>query len=101
MSWPLDSTVDAGLVALFLGHAWLARRADDARRKHTFYFGLRLGTLWVGLASPLDTFSDHHLDNAHMLQHALVGFVAPPPMILGLTPTTVALLSRITVCGRR
>ena len=94
MSWPFDPTVYAGLVALFLGHAWLARRVDDARPKHTVYFGLGLVTLWVALETPIDTISDHYLDSIHMLQHVLLGFVAPPLMLLGLSRQMAGLLSR-------
>ena len=90
MSWPLDPTVYAGLAALFLGHAWLARRVDDVQPKHTFYFGLGLLTLWVALETPIDTVSDHYLDSVHMLQHVLLGFVAPPLMLLGLSPKMAA-----------
>jgi putative membrane protein len=95
MSWPLDPTVYAGLVALFLGHAWLARRVDDAQTKHTLYFGLGLVTLWVALETPIDTISDHYLDSVHMLQHVLLGFVAPPLMLLSLSPRMVARVVRI------
>src|SRR5260370_17417321 len=95
MAWPLDPTVYAGSAALFLGHAWLARRADDAQPKHTFYFGLGLVTLWVALETPIDTISDHYLDSVHMLQHVLLGFFAPPLMLLGLSPKMAGLLSRI------
>src|SRR5260370_1602467 len=95
MSWPSDLTVDAGLIALFLGHAWLASRADDAQPKHTLYFGLGLISLWVALETPIDTISDHYLDSVHMLQHVLLGFVAPPLMLLGLSPKMAGLLSRV------
>ncbi|MDQ2943806.1 MAG: cytochrome c oxidase assembly protein [Candidatus Dormibacteraeota bacterium] len=95
MNWPLDPTVYAGLVALSLGHAWLARTVTDAQRKHTFYFGLGLLTLWVALETPLDTVSDHYLDSAHMLQHVLLGYVAPPLMLLGLSQQMVGRLIRV------
>lgn len=95
MSWPLDPTVDAGLIALFLGHAWLASRVADTRPKHTFYFGLGLITLWVALETPIDVLSDHYLDSVHMLQHVLLGFVAPPLMLLGLSGEMVARLVRV------
>jgi len=85
VSWPFDPTVYAGLIALYLGHAWLASRADDAQPKHTLYFGLGLVALWVALETPIDTISDHYLDSVHMLQHVLLGFVAPPLMLLGLS----------------
>jgi putative membrane protein len=95
LSWPFDPTVYAGLVILFLGHAWLASRVTDAQRKHTLYFGLGLLTLWVALETPVDTISDHYLDSVHMLQHVLLGFVAPPLMLLGLSPNMVARLVRL------
>jgi putative membrane protein len=87
--WPVDPTVYAGIVVLFLGHAWLAGKVTDAERKHTLYFGLGLVTLWFALETPLDTISDYYLDSVHMLQHVMLGFVAPPLMLLGLSPSMV------------
>ncbi len=95
MSWPFDLTVYAGLVALFLGHAWLARASGDVERKHTFYFGLGLLTLWLALETPIDTISDYYLDSVHMLQHVLLGFVAPPLMLLGLSTGMAGQLVRV------
>ena len=95
MSWPVDPTVYAGLVALFLGHAWLASTVSDAQRKHSLYFGLGLVTLWLALETPLDTISDHYLDSVHMFQHVLLGFVAPPLLLLGLSPQMVGRLVRV------
>jgi putative membrane protein len=95
MGWPLDPTVYLGLVVLYLGHAWLARDVADFERKHSLYFGLGLFTIWVALETPLDTIADHYLDSVHMLQHVLLGFVAPPLMLLGLSPGMVARLVRI------
>jgi putative membrane protein len=95
MGWPFDPTVYLGLVMLYLGHAWLARGADDFKRSHSLYFGLGLVTIWVGLETPIDTIADHYLDSVHMLQHVLLGFVAPPLMLLGLSPGMVARLVRV------
>ena len=85
ITFPFDVTVYAGLVALFFGHAWLARQAPDAERKHTLYFFSGLFVMWVALETPIDTLSDHYLDSVHMLQHVLLAFVAPPLMLLGLS----------------
>jgi len=93
ITWPFDVTVYAGLVALFFAHAWLARGAPDAERKHTLYFLAGLLTLWIALETPIDTISDHYLDSVHMLQHVLLAFVAPPLMLLGLSSD---MASRIT-----
>ncbi len=95
MSWPLDPTVYLGLVLLYLGHAWLARDVPDFERKHALYFGLGLFTIWVALESPIDTIADHYLDSIHMLQHVLLGFVAPPLMLLGLSRGMVARVVRV------
>jgi len=86
ITWPVDPTVYLGLVALYLGHAWLAGSVTDARRVHSLYFGMGLLVLWLALETPLDTISDYYLDTVHMFQHVLLGFVAPPLMILGLSP---------------
>src|SRR5882672_9051640 len=95
MTWPVDVTVYAGLVALFLGHAWLAGTVSDAQRKHSMYFGLGLLILWLALETPIDTISDRYLDSVHMLQHVLLGFVAPPLMLLGLSPRMAGRLMRV------
>ncbi len=95
LTWPFDPTVYAGLVALFLGHTWLARASEDAQRKHTVYFLSGLLTLWVALETPIDTISDQYLDSVHMLQHVLLGFVAPPLMLLGLSPRMAGRLARV------
>ena len=95
IDWPFDVSVYAGLIALLLGHTWLARTVSDASRKHSLYFGLGLLTLWLALETPIDTISDHYLDSVHMLQHVLLGFVAPPLMLLGLSPQMVGPLVRV------
>ena len=95
ITWPVDWTVYAGLVVLFLGHAWLAGKVSDAQGKHSLYFGLGLVTIWVALETPMDTISDHYLDSVHMLQHILLGFVAPPLMLLGLSGQMVDRILRV------
>jgi len=87
ITWPFDWTVYAGLAVACLGHAWLARHAPDARRRHSLYFGLGVLALWVALETPVDSISDAYLDSVHMLQHVLLAFVAPPLMLLGLSPS--------------
>jgi cytochrome c oxidase assembly factor CtaG len=95
ITWPFDVTVYAGLVLLYFGHAWLARGVPDAERKHTLYFLAGLFTLWVALETPIDPISDHYLDSVHMLQHVLLAFVAPPLMLLGLSPGMVSRVVRV------
>ena len=95
IAWPFDPTVYAGLVALPLAYAWLASRAGDVERKHAVTFGLGLLALWVALETPIDTVSDDYLDSVHMFQHVLLGFIAPPLMLLGLSPGMAARLGAV------
>jgi putative membrane protein len=95
ITWPVDPTVYAGLLALYFGHAWLAGAVTDAGRKHSLYFGAGLLVLWLALETPLDTISDYYLDSVHMLQHVMLGFVAPPLMILGLSPQMAQRVARV------
>jgi cytochrome c oxidase assembly factor CtaG len=94
MGWPFDPTVYAGLLALFFGHAWLARDRD-LPRLNSLYFGLGLFCIWLALETPIDTLSDEYLDSVHMLQHVLLGIVAPPLLLLGLNREMVAVLLRV------
>ncbi len=93
--WPVDPTVYAGLVILYFGHAFLARGAPDAQRKHTVYFLLGLFVLWLALETPIDPISDRYLDSVHMLQHVLLAFVAPPLLLLGLSREMAGRLVRV------
>jgi len=94
MSWPFDPTVYAGLLALFFGHAWLARDRD-LPRVSSLYFGLGLASLWLALETPIDVVSDHYLDSVHMFQHVLLGVVAPPLLLLGLNREMAGVLVRV------
>jgi putative membrane protein len=95
VSWPFDWTVYLGLLVLYFGHAWLARRVGDARRQQTVYFLFGLFVVWLALETPIDTVSDEYLDSVHMVQHVLLAFVAPPLLLLGLSYEMAAILVRI------
>lgn len=47
----------------------------------TFHLGTIIG--FIALVSPLDTLGDEYLFSAHMVQHLLLMFVAPPLWLLG------------------
>jgi len=86
-SWaiPPAATFALALTALlYLRGWWLLRRAGLPYLPswRAFSFLLGLFSLWVALASPLDTFSGFVL-TAHMLQHMLLMMVAPPLVLLG------------------
>jgi putative membrane protein len=95
LSWPLDPTVYAGLLGLALAYAALARGRADVGARQSLYFAAGLLTIWAALETPLDTVSDHYLQSVHMLQHVLIGMVAPPLLLLALSPSMVATLLRL------
>lgn len=87
LSWsipPVASFALALTAAIYLRGWFLMRRAGvpfvPAWRAISFVLGLL--TLWVALASPLDTFSSF-LITTHMLQHMLLMMAAPPLILLG------------------
>src|SRR5262249_48780255 len=94
MSWPVDWTVYAGLLALFLGHAWLARDRHLPRIR-SLYFGLGLLCIWVALETPIDTLSDHYLNSVHMFQHVLLSVDAAPLLLLGLNREVAAAIAQL------
>jgi cytochrome c oxidase assembly factor CtaG len=87
LSWsvPPAASFALGLTALVYLRGWiLLRRAGvpfvPPWRAASFLLGLL--SLWIALASPLDTFSGFII-TAHMLQHMLLMMVAPPLILLG------------------
>ena len=67
------------------GYAWAARRDRPSRaRIAAFAGGLLL--IAASLNSPLETIAAHYLLLMHLLQNALIADLAPPLVILGLTP---------------
>jgi cytochrome c oxidase assembly factor CtaG len=87
LSWsiPPAASFALALTALVYLRGWfLLRRAGlpflPPWRAISFLAGLL--SLWIALASPLDTFSGFLL-TAHMVQHMILMMVAPPLILLG------------------
>jgi putative membrane protein len=98
-SWNPDPTVIAGAFLLTSGYAIyigpLRRRfslgpAVPLLRQALFYLGCL--AMLLALISPLDVLGDEYLLSAHMAQHMLLGFVAPPLWLLGTPGWLVQLL---------
>jgi putative membrane protein len=73
----------------------LARNARDHQRHHTVYLVAGLAVAWLGLESPIDWYSDNALQSVHMAQHILIGLIAPPLWLLGLSPSMAANVARL------
>jgi cytochrome c oxidase assembly factor CtaG len=92
--WPFDWSVYLGLAIFSADYALLARHRHWRPRLGLF-FALGVVTIWVALETPIDTISDRYLMSVHMVQHVLLLFVAPPLLLLGLSPAMARALVRI------
>src|SRR5207253_8710582 len=73
-----------GLVALQAAYIiCLARRARAVSRLKQVAFTAGVVTLFIALATPLDTLADEYLFTAHMVQHLLLTLVAAPLLLAG------------------
>jgi cytochrome c oxidase assembly factor CtaG len=84
---------------LFIGLAivaalWYARSVRSAGTGRRLLFGLGLACIVVPLNSPLETIAVHYLLLAHLAQNAISADIAPPLLILGLTPVAREALER-------
>lgn len=82
-AWNAEPTVIAGAAAALALWALLAGPRTPGRAVR---FGAGLAALLLALLSPLDVLSDAYLFSAHMLQHVLLTFVAPPLLLAGVGP---------------
>jgi putative membrane protein len=73
---------EAAYLAVLRGRA-RARGGRPATRGQVAWFTLGLFTLWAAQGTPLDSLADSYLFSAHMLQHVLITYVAPPMLLLG------------------
>lgn len=100
--------VVAGATAYALRTRTLRRRAaaephrgagvPSAARQAAFWTGIAV--LAVALSSPIDRIGERHLFWVHMVQHLLLGDVAPLLIVIGLTGAILRPLLRAPVIGR-
>lgn len=97
-SWTWEPSVLAGVLALAGGYVWLLRGGSPGSWSSMarIYFAAGLLTLFLALASPIDTGGDHYLFSLHMLQHLLLAMIVPPLLLLGL-PEVFHAFDRIRV----
>jgi cytochrome c oxidase assembly factor CtaG len=88
-SWTLDPLQ---LAPLALAAIFYARRVRTLRRRGTpvarwrpALFGLGIALLVLALASPIDAIGEQELFSLHMIQHILVGDLAPLALLGGVT----------------
>jgi cytochrome c oxidase assembly factor CtaG len=91
-SWEPAFLVLAGIAAVL--YAWAARRDPPSGRRITV-FALGLIIVATSLNSPLETIASKRLLLIHLLQNALIADLAPPLILLGLTPNMRAKLNEL------
>ncbi len=91
-SWEPAFLVLAGLAALV--YAWSARH-DRPSGRRIAVFALGLVIVAASLNSPLETIASKRLLLIHLLQNALIADLAPPLILLGLTPRMRARLNEL------
>src|SRR5205085_2590878 len=84
-------------VAAVTVYAWAARRDRPAAWRTALFVGGAL-LIVAALNSPLETIAAKRLLLIHLTQNALIADVAPPLLLLGLTP---AMRNRLAAHGAR
>jgi cytochrome c oxidase assembly factor CtaG len=85
-SWDFHPTVVIGC-ALFLVTYLVAVRFQPNRK--TILFSLGVLVIFLALVSPVDDLGDIYLFSAHMVQHMMLGMIAPLLLVTGL-PSSMA-----------
>jgi cytochrome c oxidase assembly factor CtaG len=98
---PLEISVLVLVGALYWRRArTLARRGRPVPVARLTAFGVGLWTLFIALASPIDTIGEERLFSVHMLQHLLLGDVAALLLVLGLDGRLLRPLLRFRLVHR-
>ena len=98
---PLELLILALAGALYWRRArTLARRGRPAPRARLAAFAAGLLTLFVALASPVDTIGEERLFSVHMLQHLLLGDIGALLLVLGLDGRLLRPLLRMRLVHR-
>jgi putative membrane protein len=103
-SWnfePLQLLPTALVAAMFAKRSrTLARRGTPVQRWRQLLFWLGIALVLVSLVSPLDAFAERELFSAHMLQHVLLGDLAPLCFVVALTGPVLRPVLRLKVVDR-
>ena len=96
-SWEFEPSVVIGCT-LLLAIYWFANRFKFDLKSLSYSSGVLV--IFLALTSPIDPLSDHYLFSAHMLQHMMLGTIAPPLLIAGLPASFVQAWLRIPFIAR-
>ena len=80
-TWNFEPPVVIGCLGLWLIYI-IAVRFKLNLKTLSFTFGLLL--IFLALVSPIDELGEDYLFSVHMLQHEILGFLAPPLLVAGI-----------------
>jgi putative membrane protein len=64
------------------GRTESSRMVTSGKQQALFTAGVLV--LWLSVDWPMDELADHYLFSAHMVQHMIIGLVAPPLLLMGM-----------------
>lgn len=85
-SWEFEPSVVIGCALLWVVYLIAIRFKLNFK---TLLYSLGVLSIFLALTSPIDPLADHYLFSAHMLQHMMLGIVAPPLLVAGLPASLV------------
>lgn len=86
LSWEFEPPIVIGCALLLAIYLFATRFKLNLK---TFLYTLGVLVIFLALTSPIDPLGDHYLFSAHMLQHMMLGIIAPPLLIAGLPASLV------------
>lgn len=98
--WNLSPTILVALALFAVVYLWrwrAARREEGGRgagAAHLLFFALALVALTTAVVSPIDGLGEDYLFSMHMLQHILLGDLAPVFLLLALSRVIMRRLER-------
>jgi putative membrane protein len=103
-SWSLEPLQLAPTLVVAVAYFWrartLARRGTPVPLWRRIVFGTGLAIVFIALASPVDAFAEEQFFFMHMLQHVLLGDLAPLCFVAGLTGPVLRPLLRLSLVNR-
>ena len=84
--WEFEPSVVIGCALLLAIYFWAARFKFNGK---ALIFTFAVLVIFLALTSPIDVLGDDYLFSAHMLQHMMLGTIAPPLLIAGLPAAMV------------
>jgi cytochrome c oxidase assembly factor CtaG len=97
LNWEFEPSIVIGCVLIW--GAYLVATRFKLNLK-SFSFTLGVLCIFLALTSPIDLLADHYLFSVHMLQHMMIGIIAPPLMIAGLPASIVEAWLRSRVINK-